>query len=56
MAGQATAIFAADDADDDVVAMIVNLLNDSDKDMYHLGLQQVREQAKGPAATRKFAA
>ena len=56
MAVQGTAIFAADEAGDDVVAMVVTLLSDSDKDMRNLGLQQVREEAKGPAATRKFAA
>ncbi len=35
---------------------IVNLLGDSDPDMRALGLQQVREDAKGPAATKRFAA
>jgi HEAT repeat protein len=55
MSAQGTAVFAADDGGD-VAALIVNLLTDSDKDMQHLGMQQVREEAKGPEATRKFAA
>ena len=49
-------LFAADQAADDVVAMIVTLVNDKDKDIRAVGLQQVREQAKGPAATKQFAA
>jgi HEAT repeat protein len=43
-------------ADDDLVATICTLLADKDKDVRALGLEQVREQAKGPAATRQFAA
>ena len=35
--------------------MIVNLLRDNDRDMRAVGLQQVREEAKGPAATKRFA-
>jgi HEAT repeat protein len=54
--GQRTSVYAADDADDEVVSMVVSLLGDSDKDMRQLGLQQVREKAKGPEATMKFAA
>ena len=36
--------------------MIVNLVSDKDKDMRAVGLQQVREEAKGAAATKRFAA
>jgi HEAT repeat protein len=43
-------------ADDDLVATICTLLADKDKDVRALGLEQVREQAKGPAATRQFTA
>ncbi len=47
---------AADASSDDLVPMVVNLLLDKDRDMRALGLQQVREAAKGPAATRRFVA
>ncbi len=38
----------------DLVKMIVNLVSDKDRDMRTLGLQQVRDEAKGPAATKQF--
>ncbi len=41
--------------DDAVIQMIVDLLADEDRDMRALGLQQVREEAPGEAATKKFA-
>ena len=47
---------AADDNGDELVETIVNLLSDKDKDLRAVGLEQVREQAEGPAATRRFAA
>ncbi len=43
-------------ADDDLVGTICTLLADQDKDVRAIGLEQVREQAKGPAATRQFTA
>jgi HEAT repeat protein len=49
-------LVAAADAGDDAVQMIVTLLHDKDKEVRALGLQQVREEAKGPAATRRFVA
>ena len=45
-----------DEPNDELVQMIVNLLNDKDRDMRAMGFQQVREAAKGPAATKRFAA
>ena len=42
--------------DDDLVETICTLLADKDKDVRAIGLEQVREQAKGAAATRQFAA
>ncbi|MGA2032389.1 MAG: HEAT repeat domain-containing protein [Thermoguttaceae bacterium] len=45
---------AADEPGDDAVGMIVNLVADKDKDVRAVGLQQVREEAKGPAATKRF--
>jgi hypothetical protein len=54
--GPCRRLAAADDAGDEVVQMVVGLLSDKDREMRALGLQQVREEAKGPAATRRFAA
>ena len=36
--------------------MVVELLRDPDKETRDLGLEQIRTEAKGPAATRQFAA
>lgn len=47
---------AADDADADAVAAVIDLLGEKDKEMRALGLQQVREELKGAAATRQFVA
>lgn len=54
--GSAGNLSAQEEAGDDVVELVIGLLNDSDKDIRALGLEQVRTQAKGEAATRKFAA
>lgn len=56
VASCAAASFADDQATDDLVPMIVKLLSDKDKDLRALGLDQIRTDAKGAAATRKFAA
>jgi HEAT repeat protein len=46
---------AAQDAPDDpLVQMIVDLVSDADRDMRALGLQQVREEVPGEAATKRF--
>jgi HEAT repeat protein len=47
---------AADKEDANTVQLVLDLLNDKDKDIRALGLQQVREEAKGAAATKQFAA
>ena len=47
---------AQEETGDELVPLVVNLLRDKDKDMRALGLEQVRTQAKGEAATRQFAA
>ena len=47
---------AADNNSDDLVGTIATLLGDQDKDIRALGLQQVREAAKGTKATEQFAA
>ncbi len=46
----------AAEADDPLVAMVVTLLGDADKDVRSLGLEQVRTAAPGAAATKEFAA
>ncbi len=46
----------AEDNADPLVDMVVGLLSEKDKDMRSVGLEQVRSEAKGPQATRKFAA
>src|SRR5260221_2965848 len=43
-------------ADDDVVQTVINLISDKDKDVRAIGLEQVRDEAKGADATRRFAA
>jgi HEAT repeat protein len=55
LAGAAAPI-AAEEAGNDVISLIVELLQDRDKDIRALGLEQVRSQAKGRAATHEFAA
>jgi HEAT repeat protein len=47
---------AAAEAGDDLVELVVNLLNDKDKDVRALGLEQIRTGAKGRDATLKFVA
>lgn len=42
-------------ATDDTIELVVGLLSDADKEMRAIGLEQVRSEAKGEAATRKFA-
>ncbi|HUS39280.1 MAG TPA: HEAT repeat domain-containing protein, partial [Pirellulales bacterium] len=46
----------AEEGEDELVGLVVGLLGDQDKDVRALGLEQVRTAAKGPAATRQFAA
>ncbi len=43
-------------ADDDLVKSVSDLVCDSDKDTRAVGLEQVRDEVKGPEATRRFAA
>lgn len=47
---------AQDGTGDELVPLVIHLLSEKDKDMRALGLEQVRTEAKGPAATRQFAA
>ena len=53
--GLAVGFAQAQDEDDPLVQMVVDLLNDSEHDMRALGFDQVRESAPGEAATKKFA-
>ncbi len=43
-------------ADDDLVQTVSDLVSDKDKDVRAVGLEQVRDEVKGPEATRRFAA
>jgi HEAT repeat protein len=52
----ATTAPAADEAGAELIQLVAGLLADKDKDIRALGLEQVRSQAKGEAATKKFAA
>ena len=54
-AASAVALAANARAQDDLIPLIVELLRDKDKDVRALAFEQVRTQAKGEAATRKFA-
>jgi HEAT repeat protein len=47
---------AEEEPGDPLVDMVVELLGDADRDMRALGLQQVREEVPGEAATRRFVA
>jgi HEAT repeat protein len=46
---------AAEDSGESLLDTIINLLSDKDKDMRAIGLQQVRDEVKGAAATKRFA-
>jgi HEAT repeat protein len=43
-------------AADDAVQTVIDLVSDKDKDIRAIGLEQVRDEAKGAEATRRFAA
>jgi hypothetical protein len=48
--------FAAEDAGDELIGMVLELIQDKDKDVRAVGLDQIRAEAKGEAATKRFAA
>jgi HEAT repeat protein len=52
----AISICAAQDADNQHIDLVVGLLREQDKDLRALGLEQVRTETKGAAATQRFAA
>ena len=51
-----TRALAQDEVSSELLQLIVNLMNDPDKDMRAIGFEQVRSEAKGEAATKQFAA
>lgn len=51
----AQAAAAEEEENEALIQMIAELVSDSDRDMRALGFQQVREEAPGEAATKKFA-
>ena len=54
-AGQMGRAAVQDETSDELITMVVGLLRDQDKELRALGLEQVRTQVKGEAATRQFA-
>ena len=52
----ASSSFAKDEPSDELVQMVVKLLSEKDKDLRAVGLDQIRNEAKGAAATKQFAA
>ncbi len=49
-----TSVWGQEEEEDPLLQMVVELVSDTDRDMRALGLQQVREEAPGEAATKKF--
>ena len=47
---------AAEEAGDDMLPTVIGLIQEKDREIRSLGLQQVREGLKGAAATKQFAA
>lgn len=47
---------AAEEPNEDFLKMVVGLLAEKDKDLRAVGLDQVRKEAKGESATKRFAA
>jgi HEAT repeat protein len=45
---------AADDTGNQLIDTVVSLVSDKDKDLQAIGFQQVREEVKGAAATKRF--
>ena len=52
--GLGCALTAVGQSGDELVEAVINLLGERDKDLRALGLEQVRSEAKGEAATRRF--
>jgi HEAT repeat protein len=46
---------AQDEPNEALIEMVTTLVSDADRDMRALGLQQIREEVPGEAATKKFA-
>ncbi len=49
-------VIAQENAEDDLIQLVVDLLNDSDQDIRALAFEQVRAEAKGEHATLQFSA
>lgn len=50
----ATCVVGQEEEEDPLLQMVVDLVGNTDRDMRALGLQQVREEVPGEAATKKF--
>ncbi|MEZ6120743.1 MAG: hypothetical protein R3C28_29780 [Pirellulaceae bacterium] len=44
-----------DEANEDLIAMVIDFMSDTDKDIRSLAFEQIRTKAKGEAATKRFA-
>ncbi|MFM9117688.1 MAG: HEAT repeat domain-containing protein [Planctomycetota bacterium] len=49
-------VAAPEDANDELITLVIGLLSDPDRDVRALGFEQVRTDAKGKRATEQFAA
>lgn len=56
LCGLGARVAAAEEPAAELVQVVVGLLSEKDKDLRALGLEQVRSELKGTAATRQFAA
>jgi len=54
--GLAAIASAKEETNDELVTLIVGFLGENDKDLRAVGLDQIRTEAKGEAATKQFAA
>ena len=50
----AAGLMAAEPPSEDLLQLIADLVADSDKQMRAIGLQQIRDEAPGEAATKRF--
>jgi len=47
---------STEDTDEQLIDLVLNLVSESDKEIRALGFEQIRNEAKGEAATKRFAA
>ena len=52
----ASQVVVAQEANDELIEMVVGFMSDADKDIRSIAFEQIRTEAKGEAATKRFAA